>query len=109
MKISSARVTCGIPDVWRRRTISRARITTRAAMQRAPINHRKMEHFTREVAYTPGNNVLVIFDRVRSTDPNYKKVWLLHGVGEPRVMAEERQEMLGTAVLAYAERHGLYL
>jgi len=43
----------------------------------------KMERFTREVAYTPGNNVLVVFDRVRTKDPNFKKVWLLHGVSRP--------------------------
>jgi len=47
----------------------------------------KMERFTRELVYTPGNNVLVVFDRVRSVDPNYKKVWLLHGVNQPRVAA----------------------
>ena len=61
----------------------------------------KMEYFTREVAYTPGNNVLVIFDRVRSTDPNYKKVWLLHGVGEPRVIAAERSRDIGHGGMAY--------
>jgi len=61
----------------------------------------KMEHFTRELAYTPGNNVLVIFDRVRSTDPNYKKVWLLHGVGEPRVMAEAKGRDIGHGGTAY--------
>ena len=47
----------------------------------------KMEHFTRELAYAPQQNVLVVFDRVRSTDPNYKKVWLLHGINEPSVTA----------------------
>jgi hypothetical protein len=29
----------------------------------------------------------VIFDRVRSVDPAYKKVWLLHGVNQPRIEA----------------------
>jgi heparin/heparan-sulfate lyase len=47
----------------------------------------KMERFTRELVYTPGNNVLVVFDRVRSVDPAYKKVWLLHGVNQPRIEA----------------------
>lgn len=47
----------------------------------------KMERFTREVAYTPGNDVLVVFDRVRTKDPNFKKVWLLHGVSKPVVSA----------------------
>src|SRR6185436_607400 len=47
----------------------------------------KVERFTRELAYTPDNNVLVVFDRVHTADPNYRKVWLLHGVGEPSVVA----------------------
>src|SRR6266536_1988409 len=62
----------------------------------------KVEHFTREVAYTPDNNVLVVFDRVRSTDPNYKKVWLLHGVGEPRIVATENGRDVGHGGIAYA-------
>ena len=55
----------------------------------------KMEYFTREVVYTPRNNVLVIFDRVRSTDPSYKKVWLLHGVGEPVVASAREGRAIG--------------
>src|SRR4029453_2252422 len=62
----------------------------------------KMEHFTREVAYTPDNNVLVVFDRVRTTDPNYKKVWLLHGVGEPIVRGPEKGRTDGHGGTAYA-------
>jgi heparin/heparan-sulfate lyase len=61
----------------------------------------KMERFTREVAYTPDNNVLVVFDRVRSTDPNYKKVWLLHGVNEPNVVAAERGRDVGHGGTGY--------
>ena len=62
----------------------------------------KMEHFTREVAYTPDNNVLVVFDRVRSADPSYRKVWLLHGVGEPSVMAGEEGRDIGHGGIAYS-------
>lgn len=47
----------------------------------------KMERFTRELAYTPQDDVLVVFDRVRSAAPEYKKAWLLHGVGEPQVIS----------------------
>jgi len=61
----------------------------------------KMEHFTREVAYTPENNVLVVFDRVRTTDPKYRKVWLLHGVNEPRVVASETGRDVGHGGTAY--------
>src|ERR1043165_9623340 len=55
----------------------------------------KMERFTREIAYTPANNVLVIFDRVRTTDPNLKKVWLLHGVGKPSVETADKGKDVG--------------
>jgi hypothetical protein len=55
----------------------------------------KMERFTREVAYTPTNNVLVVFDRVRTTDQNLKKVWLLHGVGKPSVEAADKGKDVG--------------
>jgi hypothetical protein len=61
----------------------------------------KMGRFTREVAYTPGNNVLVVFDRVRTTDPNYKKVWLLHGVGEPTVPTVAPGRNIGHGGTAY--------
>lgn len=61
----------------------------------------KMEHFTREVAYTPENNVLVVFDRVRTTDPAYKKVWLLHGVNEPRFISSGQGSSIGHGGTAY--------
>ncbi len=63
----------------------------------------KMEHFTREVAYTPHNNVLVVFDRVRTTDPNYRKVWLLHGVKEPIVVASHAGKDVGHGGTNYAD------
>lgn len=47
----------------------------------------KLDLFTRELLYLPRIDSLIIFDHVRSTDPSYKKVWLLHGVNEPRVEA----------------------
>lgn len=63
----------------------------------------KVEHFTRELVYTPGANVLVVFDRVRSADPSFKKVWLLHGVGEPSVDAAARGRDVGQGGTAYAD------
>jgi len=45
----------------------------------------KVERFWREILWLPGTNVLFVRDRVRSTDPSYRKAWLLHGVSEPRV------------------------
>lgn len=62
----------------------------------------KMERFSREVAYTPDNNVMVVFDRVRTTDPNYKKVWLLHGVGEPVVEATQKGRDAGHGGKSYS-------
>jgi heparin/heparan-sulfate lyase len=61
-----------------------------------------MERFTREVAYTPGNNVLVVFDRVRTTDPGLKKVWLLHGVGKPSVVAADKGKDVGHGGTGYS-------
>jgi hypothetical protein len=48
---------------------------------------RKLKRFTRELLYIPGSEVLFVFDRVISTDPNFKKTWLLHGVNEPSFTA----------------------
>jgi hypothetical protein len=62
----------------------------------------KMERFTREVAYAPGNNVMVVFDRVRTTDPNYKKVWLLHGVARPLVEGADKGRDVGQGWTAYS-------
>jgi len=63
----------------------------------------KMERFTREVAYTPDNNVLVVFDRVRTTNPDYRKVWLLHGVGEPSVESAQKAQDIGNGGKDYAD------
>jgi len=59
----------------------------------------KMERFTRELVYAPGDDVLVVYDRVRSTNPAFHKAWLLHGVNAPKVEGavfnfEERQGRL---------------
>jgi Heparinase II/III-like protein len=45
----------------------------------------KVRKFTRELLYTPEPNLLFVFDRVVSTNPNFKKAWLLHGVEPPQV------------------------
>ncbi|HJQ24206.1 MAG TPA: heparinase II/III family protein [Blastocatellia bacterium] len=66
-------------------------------------NPSKLQRFTRELLYTPRDNVLVVFDRVRSTDPAYKKVWLLHGVNEPRVATIEPGKDVGHGGTAYRD------
>ncbi len=45
----------------------------------------KMERFVREILWLEGADVLFVSDDVRSTDPSYKKAWLLHGVNPPQV------------------------
>jgi len=45
----------------------------------------KLRRFTREVLYVPAQDVLFVFDRVVSTQPSFKKAWLLHGVNQPSV------------------------
>lgn len=55
----------------------------------------KLDLFTRELLYLPRIDSLIIFDQVRSTDPSYKKVWLLHGVNEPSVESVEPGKEIG--------------
>jgi hypothetical protein len=45
----------------------------------------KMAHFSRDLLYLPRSGLLAVFDRVRSTDPAFRKVWLLHGVHRPDI------------------------
>ncbi|HZL28371.1 MAG TPA: heparinase II/III family protein [Acidobacteriaceae bacterium] len=45
----------------------------------------KLRTFTRQLLYLPGPDVLLVFDRVISTDPAFRKTWLLHGVNMPWV------------------------
>ena len=44
---------------------------------------RKLHTFTRQLLYLPDMDVLLVFDRVISTDPAFRKTWLLHGVNKP--------------------------
>jgi len=61
----------------------------------------KLDLFTRELLYLPQINALIVFDHVRSTDPDYKKVWLLHAVNEPTVSAEKPGKDIGHGGTAY--------
>jgi heparin/heparan-sulfate lyase len=45
----------------------------------------KLERFVRELLWLPHARVLFVLDHVRSTDPSYRKTWLLHGVSRPQV------------------------
>ena len=43
----------------------------------------KLGRFTRQILYLPEMNVLTVFDVVISTNPAFRKTWLLHGVNMP--------------------------
>ncbi len=45
----------------------------------------KVRQFTREILYVARHNVVFVFDRVVSTQPSFRKAWLLHGVNVPTV------------------------
>ena len=61
---------------------------------------RKLRAFTRQLLYLPEMDVLLVFDRVVSTDPSFRKVWLLHGVNMPWI------EGTGTSAGNGEERFG---
>jgi hypothetical protein len=61
----------------------------------------KVERFTRELIYLPSASVLVVFDRVKSKDPSYRKAWLLHGVNEPRLEATASGMSVGAGGTSY--------
>jgi heparin/heparan-sulfate lyase len=54
----------------------------------------KMKKFTREILYAPAHNLLFVFDCVVSTNPSFRKAWLLHGVNQPSIDQDLEQ---GTA------------
>ena len=56
----------------------------------------KLKCFTREVVYIPGQGLLFVFDRVVSTNPSFRKAWLLHGVNPPSVDADTGKSASGT-------------
>lgn len=63
----------------------------------------KLERFTRELVQLRESSVLVVLDRVRATDPAYRKAWLLHGVNEPRVEAPAPGASIGGGGARYSK------
>ena len=61
----------------------------------------KLEKFVRELLWLPASKVLFVLDRVRSTDPAFRKAWLLHGVSRPEIAGEGRS--VGQGGTAYAD------
>ncbi len=70
----------------------------------------KLRCFTRELVYIPGKNLLFVFDRVVSTNPAFRKAWLLHGVNQPAVDQDKggagAQEFRQAKTFRFAEGSG---
>jgi len=71
----------------------------------------KLKQFTRELLYVPKHNVLFVFDRVVSTNPAFRKAWLLHGVNPPSVDGNEgkapgAQDFRGAKSFRFGEGQG---
>lgn len=52
-------------------------------------NQPKIDLFARSMIYLPGVSNLVIFDRVNSLDPSWRKAWLCHFQGKPEISGGE--------------------
>jgi heparin/heparan-sulfate lyase len=63
----------------------------------------KLDRFVRELAWLPASRVLFVLDRVRSTDPSYRKAWLLHGVSQPQVEGGGAAESVGAGGTLYRD------
>ena len=64
---------------------------------------RKIEYFEREFLYLRPD-VFVIFDRVKTTNPGYKKVWRIHTVDRPAPQAVVADTNLGMQAYTDARR-----
>lgn len=49
---------------------------------------RRVERFWRIFTYDPVDDVIVIFDQIRSTNPAFTKRWLLHSIEQPEILAD---------------------
>jgi hypothetical protein len=99
-RTGAARGTCG--TVARSpRSPPRPRTATPAPTPPAPTS-RPSSSGSRGSSCTCGRpNVLVVLDRVRATDPSYRKAWLLHGVSEPRVESPAAGTSVGHGGTSY--------
>ncbi len=56
----------------------------------------KLKAFVRQLFFL-NPNMVVVFDRVESTKPDFKKTWLLHAVNEPRIAKDKKSFELNDA------------
>lgn len=72
----------------------------------------KLKKFTREIVYVPRHDLLFVFDRVISTNPAFRKAWLLHTVNQPSVDEDagqgspEAREFKSAKTFRVHEGHG---
>ena len=64
----------------------------------------KLRCFTRQLLYMPGIDVLLVFDRVVSMKPQFRKTWLLHGVNMPWVAGTETPSSNGEQIFDNASQ-----
>jgi hypothetical protein len=67
----------------------------------------KLRAFTRQLLYLPDMDVLLVFDRVESTDPTFRKTWLVHGVNMPWVEGTGTPSSNGEETFGNASRFRL--
>jgi hypothetical protein len=67
----------------------------------------KVDRFVRDLAWLPRARVLFVLDRVRSTDPSFRKTWLLHGVAEPKVEGGAAARAIGQGGTAHGDARTL--
>jgi hypothetical protein len=70
---------------------------------RAYSSH-KIRTFTRQLLYLPEMDVLLLFDRVVSSNPSFRKTWLLHGVNMPWIEGAGAQSNNGEERFGSAAR-----
>jgi len=72
----------------------------------------KVKKFSREIVYVPPQNLLFVFDSVVSTNPSFRKAWLLHGVNQPLVEQDlgqgtaESKEFRNASTFRFRENKG---
>ncbi|HMH12945.1 MAG TPA: heparinase II/III family protein [Edaphobacter sp.] len=64
----------------------------------------KLRAFARQMLYFPDMDVLLVFDRVVSTDPAFRKTWLLHGVNRPSIEGSGTQTSNGEETFGNASQ-----
>jgi hypothetical protein len=67
----------------------------------------KLSAFSRQLLYLPNIDVLLVFDRVVSTDPAFRKTWLLHGVKMPWIEGSGTKSTNGEETFGNAGRFRL--